>query len=397
MPAPASAFRGREAERDRLHQALRSVRSGESGVLVLRGEAGIGKTTLLDYVASAASDCRVVRVVGVESELELALAALHQLCAPMLDLVERLPEPQQQALRVAFGHSGGTKSDRFVLGLAVLGLLAEAAAEKPLVCLVDDAQWLDEASVQVIGFVARRLNAESVLMVFAVREPADDRLLTGLPGLALGGLSDHDAVALLGDVVPGHLDRQVRDRIIAETRGNPLALLELGRRGHGELLGGFAMPASGWVAGDLHDNYIQRIEGLSPSTRMLMLLAAADPTGDATLLWRAAHGLGLGPDAVAPARAEQLLEIGDRVRFRHPLIRSAAYAAGSADDRRTVHRALADALVSPAEAERRIWHRAAAAAGPDEEIAAELEETAMGAEARGERRRPQRCWSVRLR
>ena len=350
---------------------------------MLRGEAGIGKTTLLDYVASAAGDCRVARVVGVESELELALAALHQLCAPMLDLVGRLPEPQQQALQVAFGHSGGTKLDMFVLGLAVLGLLAESAAEKPLVCLVDDAQWLDEASAQVLGFVARRLHAESAMIVFAVREPADDRLLTGLPGFALEGLSDRDAVVLLGDVVPGHLDRQVRDRIIAETGGNPLALLELARRGQDELLGGFALPATGWVSGDLHDTYVQRIERLPPPTRLLMLLAAADPTGDATLLWRAAQGLGLGPDAVAPAQAERLLEIGERVRFRHPLIRSAAYAAGSADDRRTVHRALADVLVSPAEAERRIWHRAAAAAGPDEEIAAELEETAMRAEARG--------------
>lgn len=383
MPPSATVLRGRAAERQILDQALRRAQSGESAVLILRGEPGVGKTALLDYLAGSASGCRLIRIAGVESELELSLAAVHQLCAPMLDLLESLPEPQQQVLRVAFRDAIGTTPDRFALGLAVLGLLAEATTERPLVCLVDDAQWLDQASAQVIGFVARRLAAEPVCVVFAVREAADTTLFAGLTTLKIEGLGDEDAAALLNDAMPGNLDAQVSNRIVAETRGNPLALLEVARRGRAELLGGFALPGTGPAAADLHQAFVRRIERLSAPTRLLMVLAAADPTGDATLLWRAAHALDLGPDAASEAEAEELLEVGAGVRFRHPLVRSAAYATASAEDRRAVHLALADATASPADDERRVWHLAAAADGPDEELASALEEAARRAEARG--------------
>ena len=384
MAAPTTlTFPGRSRERAELDRALAGVRAGDSAVLVLRGEAGIGKTTLLEYLGEQASGCRVIKVTGAESELELPFAALHQLCAPVLGGLPSLPPPQAQALQVAFGSTAGPAPDRFVVGVAVLSLLAEATAERPLVCLVDDAQWLDEASRQVLGFVGRRLLAESVLLVFAVRTPADQGLLAGMPELALDGLIDEEAAALLAAAIPGHLDPQVRDRIVAETRGNPLALLELARRNRAELLGGFALPPAGHVPGQLQDLFIRRINELPAPTRQLMLLAAADPTGDATLLWRTATSLGLGPTAAAPAEDEQLLTIDARVRFRHPLVRSAAYAAGSDQDRRSAHLALAAAIDAETEPDRRVWHLAAAAAGPDEDVAAELERAALRAEARG--------------
>jgi DNA-binding CsgD family transcriptional regulator len=379
--AAAPVLRGRRPERDRLDQALRHVRGGESIVLVLRGEAGAGKSTLLDYIESQAVHCRLARITGVESELELPFAALHQLCAPMLASAGALPTPQQHALEVTFGHAAGSAPDKLVLGLAVLSLLAEAAAEQPLICLIDDAQWLDAASRQVLGFVARRLLGESVLLVFALREPNPDTLLAGLPALAVDGLDDADARALLTATTPGRLDAQVLDRIVAETRGNPLALLELSRSGRAELLGGFALPAVG--AGALQDRYERRIRALPEPTRRLLVLAAADPTGDAALLWRAARGLGLGPQSAAPAEQAQLVEIGRSVRFRHPLVRSAAYAAGDAEERRAVHRALADALDAGSERHRRVWHLAAAATGADDRLAAELADVAQDAQSRG--------------
>ncbi|MGW4353222.1 AAA family ATPase [Nocardia sp. NPDC004582] len=381
MAARTTAFRGRTQERHRLDDALRRARTGESGALVLRGEAGIGKTTLLEYLAEQATGCRVVQVTGVESELELPFAALHQLCLPMFDLIPALPDPQSRALRVIFGHEAGEAPDKFVVGLAVLGLLSEAAAHQPVVCLVDDAQWVDDASVQVLGFVARRLAAESVLMVFAVREPAGERLLAGIPALSVSGLGHDEAAALLTAILPGQLDRRVRDRIVAETQGNPLALLELAQRGKAELMGGFAFPAIG--AGNLHDHYVRRVRELSDSTRLLLLLAAAEPTGDATVLWRAARSLGLGPDAAAPAEEEHLFEVGEQVRFSHPLIRSAAYSAGTPEQRRAVNAALAAALDAETEPERRVWHLAAAATGPDGDLAAALYDAAECARARG--------------
>jgi DNA-binding CsgD family transcriptional regulator len=388
MPVPRTpAFRGRVRERQALDGLLDRVRGGKSAVLVIRGEAGIGKTALMHYCARQASGCQLAQIHGVESEIELPLAALHQLCTPMLSSLDALPEPQQRALRVAFGLASGPAPDRFVLGLAVLSLLAENAAARPLVCLIDDAQWLDDASSQVLGFVGRRLLAEPVGLLLAVREAAGERLFPGLPALPVEGLADQDARGLLAAAVPGQLDDRVCDRIVAETGGNPLGLLELARgMSEAELAGGFAGPPAasvpGHLQGRLQDHYLRRVRVLPGPARQLMLLAAADPTGDATLLWRAAQQLGLGPDAAAAAGAEQLLEIGSQVRFRHPLVRSAAYAAGSPDDRRAAHLTLATATDAQADPERRVWHLAAAATGPDEDVAAALEQAAAKIGAR---------------
>jgi DNA-binding CsgD family transcriptional regulator len=377
------AFRGRTRERKTLDDLLGRVRDGESAVLVIRGEAGIGKTALMRYCARQASGCRLAQIDGVESEMELPLAALHQLCTPMLSSLDALPKPQQRALRVAFGLAGEPAPDRFVLGLAVLSLLAENAAERPLICLVDDAQWLDEASAQVLGFVGRRLQAEPVGLLLAVREAVGAELFPGLPTLTLHGLTDEDAQALLRAAVPGHLDNRVRDRIVAETGGSPLGLLELARgMAEAELAGGFAGPRQASLPSQLQDHYLQRVRALPEPTQRLMLLAAADPTGDATLLWRAAPTLGLGHDAAIAAAAEQLLQIGFQVRFRHPLVRSAAYAAGSPEDRRAAHLTLAAATDAQADPERRVWHLAEAATGPDEDVAAALEQAAAKIQAR---------------
>ena len=350
---------------------------------MIRGEAGIGKTELMRYCARQASGCRLVQIAGVESEIELPFAALHQLCAPMLGGLATLPEPQEHALRVAFGLATGPAPDRFVVGLAALSLLAENAAVRPLVCLVDDVQWLDESSSQVLGFVGRRLLAESALLLFAVREMADERMFPGLPALTVEGLTDEDARALLTATVPGHLDERVRDRIVAETRGNPLGLLEQARgMSEAELAGGFAGLPTASLPSRLQDHYLQRVRALSEPTQRLMLLAAADPTGDATLLWRAAPTLGLGRDAATVADAEQLLQIGSQVRFRHPLVRSAAYMAGSPEDRRAAHLTLAAATDAQADPDRRVWHLAAATTGPDEEVATALEQAAVKTQAR---------------
>jgi DNA-binding CsgD family transcriptional regulator len=383
IPARTAAFRGRGRERAALDAMLNHVRAGQSAVLVMRGEAGIGKTALMHYCARQAAGCRVTRIAGVESELEMPFAAVHQLCAPMLDHLAALPNPQQQALRVAFGLALGDATDRFLVGLAVLGLLADVAAERPLVCLVDDAQWLDEPSCQVLGFVGRRLLAESVLLLFAVRESGDEYLLPSLSTLAIEGLTETDARALLTAAVPGQLDDQVRDRIVAETRGNPLALLELPREmSPAELAGGFGAPRESIPSGDVGDHYLRRVRALSEPTQRLLLLAAADPTGDAALLWRAAQALGVARSAAVEAESEQLLTISSQVRFRHPLVRSAAYTAGTAEGRRSAHLALAEATDAHVDPERRVWHQSAAAAGADEGIASALERTAHTVQAR---------------
>jgi DNA-binding CsgD family transcriptional regulator len=359
---------------------LDSVREGESAVLVLRGEAGIGKTALLHYCARQASGCRVAQIAGVESELEMPFAAVHQLCGPILGHLGALPEPQQRALGVALGAEVGNAPDRFVVGLAVLGLLTEVAAERPLVCLVDDAQWLDEPSRQVLGFVGRRLLAEPVLLLLAVREAGEELLFPALTSLTLEGLTEEDARALLTAAVPGQLDEHVRDRIVAETQGNPLSLLELPREmSSGELAGGYGVPH---VGGQMEEHFARRVNGLPESTRRLLLLAAADPTGDATLLWRAAETFGVPRSAAAAAESGQLIDIGSHVRFHHPLVRSAAYAAGTLDDRCAAHAALAAATDAEIDPERRVWHLAAAATGPDEAVALQLEQMAAAAQAR---------------
>src|SRR3954466_13208819 len=377
-------FLGRSGERDVLDRVLETARGGQSAVLVIRGEAGIGKTALVRYAARQASGFRVAQIAGVEAEMELPFAGLHRLCAPMLGQLDALPDPQQNALRVSFGLSSGDAPDRFLVALSALTLLAEVAAERPLLCLVDDAQWLDAATFQVLGFIARRLLAESVAMVFAVREPSDERELADLRTLSLRGLRDEDARALLSSVIPGRLDDRVRDRVVAETRGNPLALVELPRgRSIGELAGGFVLPGAGTLPSQIEDHYRRRIAALPEATQQLMLLAAADPVGDATLLWRAAATLGVQRQAAEPAAAEQLLEVGVQVRFRHPLVRSAVYRAASLTDRRAVHGALAAATDPETDPDRRAWHRAHAAIAPDEEVAGELIESASRAQGRG--------------
>jgi DNA-binding CsgD family transcriptional regulator len=362
---------------------LDGVREGASGVLVIRGEAGIGKTALMQYCARQASGCRVTQIAGVESELEMPFAAVHQLCAPMLDQLGALPEPQQQALRVALGAEAGNAPDRFVVGLAVLGLLTEIAAARPLVCLVDDAQWLDEPSRQVLGFVGRRLLAEPVLLLLSIREVGEEQLFPALTSLTLAGLAKEDARALVTAAVPGHLDERVLERIVAETAGNPLRLLELPREmSQAELAGGFGAPHTDSSFGPLDEYYARRIRALPEPAQRLLLLAAADPTGDATLLWRAAQIFGVPRSAAAAAESEHLLEIGSHVRFRHPLVRSAAYAAGSPEDRGAAHSALAAATDADVDPERRVWHSAAAATGPDEAVAAQLQVTAATAQSR---------------
>src|SRR5580692_7045966 len=374
-------LRGRRGERETLDRLVASVRAGNGRALVVRGDAGAGKTALLDYLLERAWGCRAVRAAGVESEMDLPFAGLHQLCAPFLDRIERLPEPQRDALGTAFSLRGGDAPDRFAVGLAVLGLLAEAAAERPLVCVVDDAQWLDRASVQALGFAARRLAADPVGVVFAARFAGAD--LAGLPELAVEGLAADDARALLESALTGPVDARVRDLIVAETRGNPLALLELPRGlAPAELAGGFGLPGAVSLPSRIEDSFRRQLDALPPETRRLLALAAADPTGDPLLVWRAAGRLGIPGAAGAPAAAG-LAEFGARVRFRHPLARSAAYRSVSVQLRQDIHRALADATDPAADPDRRAWHRAQAAAGPDEEVAAELERSAGRAQGRG--------------
>jgi DNA-binding CsgD family transcriptional regulator len=378
----AARLAGRRSECEVLDRLVDAVRGGESRALVLCGEPGVGKTALLDYVAGAASGCRVVRAAGVQSELELAYAGLQQISAPMLDHVDELPVPQRDALRTAFGVSAGPAPDRFLVGLAVLSLLAEMAADRPLVCLVDDQQWLDRASAQALGFAARRLEAESVALVFAARQPTDD--VAGLPTLTVKGLPEPDARALLDEVLTGPLDPRVRSQVVTETRGNPLALLELVRRlTPAELAGGFGLPSRAPLAGSLEESFGRRVEALPAKTRLLLLVAAADPTGDPVLVWRAAGRLGVGAAAATPAASSGLLEFGTWVRFRHPLVRSATYRWASPQQRQNVHRALAAATDPGIDPDRRAWHRAQAAPGPDEQVAAELELSAGRAQARG--------------
>src|SRR5690242_19358837 len=341
-PEPAPSLLNRQQERATLDGLLGDVRSGRGRALVLRGEAGAGKSALLEYMIGAAADMQVVRAAGVESEMELAFASLHLLCAPLLDRLESLPAPQRDALGTAFGLRKGAAPDRFLVGLAVLTLLAEVAEERPLLCVVDDAQWLDRASAQVLAFAARRLLAEPVGLVFAVREP--DEQYRGLADLEVRGLPDQDARALLGSVVRFGLDEQVRDRILAETNGNPLALLEFPRGlDPAQLAGGSGLAGVQPVPARIEEGFRRRIEALPADTRSLMLIAAAEPAGDPVLVWRAAGRLGIAASAAKAARADGLLETGGRVRFRHPLVRSAVYSAASLEERRAAHRALAGA------------------------------------------------------
>jgi DNA-binding CsgD family transcriptional regulator len=378
----ATALTGRRSERDVLDRLIESVGAGASSTIVLRGEPGVGKTALLEYVVEQAPGFRVVRAAAVQSEMELAYAGLHQLLASMLDSLDGLPAPQSEALRTAFGLASGRPADRFFLGLAVLTLLSDAAEEQPLLCVVDDEQWLDRASADVLAFVARRLDRESVGLIFAARAASDQ--LAGLPELVVEGLSDADAGSLLDSILTGPLDPRIRDQVISETRGIPLAMLELLRDlTPAELAGGFGLAAGVPVPGSVEESFRRRIDALPSDSRRLFQLAAADPVGDPLLVWRAAERLGVPTDAAtAPAQAG-LLEIGARVRFRHPLVRSAAYQSASLQERQEAHRVLAEVTDAEIDPDRHAWHRAHAAAGPDEDVAEELDRSAARAQARG--------------
>jgi DNA-binding CsgD family transcriptional regulator len=377
-------LQGRLSERALLDRLLEGVRRGQSRVLVIRAEAGMGKSALLRYAVEQASGLRVMQIAGVESQIELAYAGLHQLCTPLLDRLDVLPEPQRVALSVVLGLASGEPPDRLLVALAALGLMSAAAEERPLLCVVDDLQWVDDSSAVVLEFVARRLLADPVALVVGVREPSDEPQLVGLPDVQLDGLDADDARALLETVVPGPMDERVRDRIVSETRGNPLALLELPRgMSAAELAGGFAVPAAAGLSGAIEDGFLRRLDALPADTRRLLQLASADPVGEPLLVWRAAELLGIDVRAATPAVDAGLFAIGADVRFRHPLIRSAAYRSASAADRAAVHAALADATDGDVHPDRRAWHRARAAPGPDEEVAAELERSASRAQARG--------------
>ena len=380
----ATRLADRRAECDALDRLIEAVRGGEGRALVVRGDPGVGKSVLLEHAAGRASGsgCQVARAVGVQSEMELAFAGLHQLCAPMLGGAERLPAPQRDALRTALGIAAGPPPDRFLVGLAVLGLLSEVAGERPLICVIDDEQWLDQSSAQALGFTARRLGADPVGLVFAARTLGAE--LAGLPELVVDGLADDDARALLEAALPGPLDARVADLIVAETRGNPLALLELPRGlTLAELAGGFGLPGAVPLTGRIEESFLRQMEALPAQTRRLVQLAAADPSGDRSLVWRAARRLGIPADAAALATEAGLAEFGARVRFRHPLVRSAVYRSASLPDRQQLHAALAEVTDPQADPDRRAWHRAQAAAGADEDVAAELERSAGRAQARG--------------
>jgi DNA-binding CsgD family transcriptional regulator/tetratricopeptide (TPR) repeat protein len=392
---------GRRSERVGLDRLIEAVRTGQGQALVVRGDPGVGKTVLLEYLAGRASGsgCQVARAVGVPSETELPFAGLHQLCAPMLRRAERLPVPQREALDVAFGLSTGPPPDGFLVGLAVLSLMSQVAGERPLVCMIDDAQWLDQASAQVLGFAARRLAADPVGLVLAARVPGEE--LAMLPELNVEGLRERDARALLESALAGPLDERVRDLIVAESQGNPLALLELPRGfTPAGLAGGFGLPdavglagagsagarlagAGAGLPGRTGDNFARQLQAMPDQTRRLLLLAAADPSGDRSLMWRAAGHLGIPVQAAAPAVEAGLVEFGARVRFRHPLARSAAYRMASFTDRQEGHGVLARVTDPVADPDRRAWHQAQAAPGPDEDVAAELENSAGRAQARG--------------
>jgi DNA-binding CsgD family transcriptional regulator len=363
---------------------LAKARAGTSGVLMAVGAPGVGKSALLEYAVTSAPGYRVTRASGVESEMELAFAGLHQLCVPLLGGLAQLPVPQRLALETAFALADGVPPDPFFVGLGVLSLLSGAASARPLLCVVDDVQWLDRATAQALGFVARRLEADAVALLLAGRETTELADFAGLAQLRLEGLSDQDARELLGSVLPGWADEKVIDRIVGETQGNPLALLELPRdMTAAELAGGFGPIDPLGLPGRIELSFQRRLEPLPEDTRRLVLAAAAEPLGDAGLLWRACELLGIGAHAAWPAEDADLLHIGARVRFFHPLVRSAVYRAASAEQRRAVHAALAEATDASADPDRRAWHRAQAAPGPDEEVAAELQRSAERARSRG--------------
>jgi DNA-binding CsgD family transcriptional regulator len=375
---------GRQVECAILDRLIDAVRTGESRALVIHGPPGIGKSALLGHLTDAPGDVRVLRAVGIESEMELAFATLHQLCVPLIDRLKSLPAPQRAALETVFGIRAGPPPDHFLVGMAVLGLLSDASQKRPLLCLVDDAQWMDRASAQVLGFVARRLLPESIALalVFAARERAP--YLLGLPELEVTGLRDTAAHTLLESATHARLDHDIRGRFVAETQGNPLALLELPRAlSVTQLAGGFGLLNTDTLPGLIEQSFLQRIEDLPEQTRLLLLTAAAEPVGDPALVWRAADRLGVTPEEALADGTDGLLTFDVSVTFRHPLVRSAVYRSATEAERRAAHLALAQVTDPLADPDRRAWHLASATAGPDESVAAELERSAGRAQARG--------------
>lgn len=379
---------GRDEECGRLTAALDDARRGMSGVLVLRGGPGSGKSALLDHLqAGAAVDFEIVRFDAVESEAELGFAALHQLLGPHLSQLPKLPDPQRAALCQVFGLQERTSPpDRFLVALASLGLVAARADDRPLLCLVDDAHWLDEESAAVLAFVARRLHADAIAMVFAARDHLDrvDHL-AGLPELAVTGLGTDAAGRLLESVVSGALDPGVRDRVIASTGGNPLALIEAARELRADQLSGeTSLPEPIPFGRALERVYLREARALPPQTRTLLLTSAADPTSDPNVLWRAGPELGFDAAAAAAAEEHNLLSIRETVRFRHPLIRSAVYYGAPLAERARVHAVLAAVAADLGDLDLRAWHLAAAATDPDDAVAAELAHAAVRARDRGD-------------
>jgi DNA-binding CsgD family transcriptional regulator len=375
---------GRRKPCAQLDELLNSALAGRSGVFLLRGEAGVGKTALSEYASKSAllSGAGVARVAGIESEMELAFAGLQQLCGPLSGLLERVPAPQREALQTALGQRDGSVPDRFLVGLAVLSLLSEAGRDRPLLCVVDDAQWLDLASAQTLAFVARRLRAEPVVVLFAARERPD--WLVGVPELVVDGLARRDASTLLAAVLPGPLDERVAEQIVAEARGNPLALLELASGlDAGRLAGGYGLPGAPSVSASIERSFLRRLDALPEDARRLLLVAAADPTGDPALLWRAAERLGMDAATLEPARADDLIDTDVTVRLRHPLLRTTLYQTSTPVAKREAHRVLGESTDEALDPDRRAWHLALAASGPDEAVAAKLERAAARAQARG--------------
>jgi DNA-binding CsgD family transcriptional regulator len=381
-PPSKSELLGRQNESETLDLLLGVAREGRGAVLVLHGEAGVGKTSLMEYAAEAAGGFQSVRIAGVEREMELPFAAVQQLVSPFAESIEHLPKPQRDALGVAFGLSSGPAPDRFLVGLATLGVLSEAAEDQPLLALIDDAQWLDDSSAQALAFVARRLAAERIVLLFATRRPGE--LLEGLPKLEVGPLGRVDSRALLESALPARLDERVLDRIVLETRGNPLALLELPRGlTPAQLAGGFGLPVTKTMPANIEESFTRRLADLPYDARRFLLLASADSIGDPSLLGRAAQELGIAESIVETLQSEGFLDVGSRVVFGHPLVRSAVYRGAGVKERSAVHRALAEATDPRIDPDRRAWHLGQAISMPDEDVAAELEHSAGRAQARG--------------
>src|SRR4051812_8061371 len=384
MTMDGSALIGRTAECARLEQEIQKARGGHAAVLVLRGGPGLGKTALLDHAVRRASGFRVLRIRAVGSETRLSYAALQVFCAQLLDDVGQLPSVQRDALATAMGQLRGPDPDPFLLGLATLNLLAAAAGSRPLLCVIDDAQWLDQPSAQALAFVARRLESKPVVLLFATRNQADVGALHGLPELRLQGLPHGETRLLLSRSIPGPIDPIVADRIVEETRGNPLALLELTRAASAaELAGGFGLSPSRDLSPQIGEQLLQQVLALPPQSRQLLLTAAAEPLGDPRLLWRAAAELQLPRTAAGPLRSEGLLSLAPRVVFRRPLLRFAVHQLATDEERRDVHFALALATDPARDPDHHVWHLAHAADGPDEELASELERLAPVARRRG--------------